>query len=192
MKAELVAYTPDYDHVLRIAASQSYQKQATDKVIEHIIKAGHWSVLEHCMATFKCKASISTLLQITRHRHLSFTVQSSRACPLNSVRETGIDDLDALIKKSFRLYQNVIVDGKWAYEDCAYLLPKAAEYTFVVTGNFRAWLEYLQKRLCKRTQPEHRALAMEIWRQLKTQFPLVFDRNIMNCDKCTERSCNFA
>ena len=77
-------------------------------------------------------------------------------------------------------------------EDAAYLLPKGAEYTLVVTGNFRAWYEYLPKRMCKRAQQEHRQLAMEIQKQLAQACPEIFDRDFMKCDMCTERSCSFS
>lgn len=77
-------------------------------------------------------------------------------------------------------------------EDAAYLLPKGAEYTLVVTGNFRAWYEYLPKRMCKRAQQEHRQLAMEIQKQLAKSCPEIFDRDFMKCAMCTERSCSFS
>ena len=76
-------------------------------------------------------------------------------------------------------------------EAAAYLLPQGARTSIVVTGNFRAWFEYLPKRLCKRAMPEHRELADKIHKELATAVPEIFDRGFMNCANCTERSCNF-
>lgn len=191
MTAKLISYTRDYMPVLLRAASQSYQKIASDKVIEHIIQAGHWSVLEHCMATFECAASISVLLQITRHRHLSFTVQSSRGSELTSYRHTGNRIIDADNEVAMCQYK-ALINGGEQYEEAAYLLPKAAEYSFVVSGNLRAWMEYLPKRLCKRAMPEHRELAQEIAQELRYAMPEIFDRDLMACDTCRETSCGFS
>lgn len=191
MTAKLISYTQDYMPILLRAASQSYQKIASDKVIEHIIQAGHRSVLEHCMATFECAASISVLLQITRHRHLSFTVQSSRGSVLTSYRHTGNKIIDADNDVSMCQYK-ALINGGVPYEEAAYLLPKAAEYSFVVSGNLRAWLEYLPKRLCKRAMPEHRVLAQEIAQELRYAMPEIFDRDLMACSTCHETSCGFS
>ena len=191
MTAKLISYTRDYMPVLLRAASQSYRKIASDRVIEHIIQAGHWSVLEHCMATFECTASVSVLLQITRHRHLSFTVQSSRGSKLTSYRHTGNKIIDAGNDVSMCQYK-ALLNGGEPYEEAAYLLPKAAEYSFVVSGNLRAWLEYLPKRLCKRAMPEHRELAREIAQELRYAMPEIFDRDLTACSTCRETSCGFS
>ena len=191
MTAKLISYTRDYMSVLLLAASQSYQKMASDKVIKHIIQAGHWSVLEHCMATFECTAIISVLLQITRHRHLSFTVQSSRGSELTSYRHTGNKIIDAGNDVSMCQYK-ALLNGGEPYEEAAYLLPKAAKYSFIVSGNLRAWMEYLPKRLCKRAMPEHRELAQQIYQELRYAMPEIFDRDLMACSTCHEASCGFS
>ena len=190
MEVELLTVTPNYMYLLKQAMGQCYQKQVGDKAVDHLIKSGHLSVLEHCYASFKVTCSISVLLQLTRHRHFSFCVQSSRGSELTTVHKTGIEYLDELIAQ-------VMEDYKYCYQECekkedaAYILPKAAEYTFVVTGNFRSWFEYLPKRLCKRAQKEHRDVAISIAALLKNTVPEVFDRDFINCDVCKERSCSF-
>lgn len=41
------------------------------------------------------------------------------------------------------------------------VLPQGVQTSLVVSGNFRAWFEYLGKRLCNRAMPEHRQLARD-------------------------------
>ena len=77
-------------------------------------------------------------------------------------------------------------------EDAAYLLPKGAEYTLVITGNFRSWYEYLPKRLCTRAQTEHRELAEEIKALLVEAAPEVFKDVTAPCSTCNEMSCDFS
>lgn len=189
-EAKLISMTPEPMEVLKTAAGMCYQKKATDKVIDHIIKAGHLSVLEHCYATFKIKCSIVVLMQLTRHRHLSFTCQSSRATKLDSYYVPN-SKMDCYADFLMEGYKKHIVDG-FSHEDAAYTMPKCAEYNLVVTGNFRAWFEYLPKRLCMRASKEHRELAHLISDQLYLKCPEVFGHVHLNCDNCNERGCSFA
>ena len=190
--AKLLSCTPDALWLLKTAAGQCYQKEANDKVIEHIVDAGHLSVLEHCQATFEVTCSITTLMQLTRHRHLSFTVQSSRVCHMGSVHHVDKPDIDAAIDKAMGNYHRLIAMGH-SVEEAAYVLPKATEYTLVVTGNFRAWMEYFKLRLCLRTSKEHRLLALKIARLCVSEVcPEVFKYAGPNCDTCEESGCNFA
>lgn len=195
--AELIMSTPNPLEILKMAAGMCYQKEDTpDFVLEHIIDAGHLSVLEHCYATFKVKCSIVVLMQLTRHRHLSFTCQSSRGSELTSYYRTGDDWVDDMNEMTMDDYTKTITGGDYdgnfhPKEILAYMVPKAAEYNLLVTGNFRAWFEYLPKRLCLRASKEHRELAEQIHKQLKEVCPLVFDMVKTNCANCHEKGCSF-
>ena len=176
--------------VLKIAAGQCYQKEANDKVIEHIVEAGHLSVLEHCYATFEVTCSLAVLLQLTRHRHLSFTVQSSRGSKLEGLRYSDNASINKAVLEAVDAYDNLLANGV-SYENAAYVLPKAIEYKMVITGNFRAWFEYLPKRLCKRASKEHRDLAMRILQILHLICPEVFKYCKVPCGDCKEKGCSF-
>lgn len=189
--AKLISVTPDALTLLKRAAGQCYQKEASDAVIRHIIKAGHLSVLEHCYATFEVTCSITTLLQLTRHRHFSPTVQSSRGSELTSVYNTGDLLIDHMTNYMMTIYHNNVQSGAYKKEDLAYMLPKAAEYKLIITGNFRAWFEYLPKRLCKRASKEHRELAQQIYQALVAACPQVFGNVRPNCKSCNEKRCSF-
>ena len=189
--AKLLRVTPDAMSLLKTAAGECYQTTASDAVIRHIVQAGHLSVLEHCQATFEVSCSIVVLLQLTRHRHLSFTVQSSRGSKLKTTYDTDHPAIDGEVARIMNEYEKLIERG-YSKEDAAYVLPKAAEYKLGVTGNFRAWFEYLPKRLCKRASKEHQELAQQIYHELMIACPEVFGQVKMNCADCKERGCAFA
>lgn len=204
VSAKLISITTNYMDVLKTACSQPYGKDVTEKSIKKIIESGHLSVLEHCSASFLVTCSVRVLGQLTRHRHLSFTCKSARGSVFDNyiipdglyefVEKQGVpkEVFDSMIDKypMLQSYQELIADGL-AEQDAAYFLPQGAETSLVVTGNFRAWYEYLPKRLCKRAMPEHRKLAEAIQKCLADAAPEVFDKNFMNCAHCTERSCDF-
>lgn len=191
-KAELISITPGYMELLKTACSQPYGKSVTDKSVKKIIESGHLSVLEHCYASFLVKCSVRVLGQLTRHRHLSFTVKSARGSQFDTfvnpiTFERGpLDDVSAGID-----YVNVIVFENATEEQAAYYLPQGVETSMVVTGNFRAWYEYLPKRVCRRAMPEHRKLAELIHQELAKAAPEIFDRTFLNCINCIESSCEF-
>ena len=185
---ELISITQNHMDLLKEAIGVCHQTQVSDRVVKHCIEAEHMSVLEHAYASFKVKCSIQTLLQLTRHRHLSFTVQSSRVTDLKDYYETGDGFVDEMNKDTMNEYLSNPVSLQ---EQKAYMLPKAAMYNLVVTGNFRAWYEYLRKRLCARTQTEHRKLAEEIHKTLCLYAPQVFESCTAPCSTCKEKSCVF-
>lgn len=190
--ATLVSITPNYMELLKLACSKPYGNDVSDKGIQHIINSGHLSVLEHCYASFEVECSVRVLGQLTRHRHLSFTCKSARGSKFD-VLELPHGDF-AIFKDLSGVamipYQKALEEGV-PEQDAAYLLPQGVRTSIVVTGNFRAWFEYLPKRLCRRAMPEHRELAEQIHKELAKAVPEVFDRGFMNCLNCNERSCEF-
>lgn len=190
--ATLVSVTPNYMELLKLACSKPYGNDVSDKGIQHIINSGHLSVLEHCYASFEVECSVRVLGQLTRHRHLSFTCKSARGSKFDVLELPHGDfavfkDLSGVVMLP---YQKALEEGV-PEQDAAYLLPQGVRTSIVVTGNFRAWFEYLPKRLCRRAMPEHRELAEHIHKELAKAVPEVFDRDFMNCLNCNERSCEF-
>lgn len=189
---DLISMTPNYMSLLKCACSQPYGKDVTEKSIKKIIESGHLSVLEHCYASFLVTCSVRVLGQLTRHRHLSFTCKSARGSKFDTL--VNPYTLESVPLDNFnvgRTYNSALNDEDTKEEQAAYFLPQGVETSLVVTGNFRAWYEYLPKRLCKRAMPEHRKLAEMIQEHLADAAPEIFDKSFMNCKNCTERSCDF-
>ena len=192
----LLSITPNYMELLKAACSKPYGNDVSEKGIKAIIESGHLSVLEHCYASFEVKCSVRVLGQLTRHRHLSFTVKSARGSKVDKlVIPNGMlgklkDNAILIVDSAFDAYNTALQNGA-SEQDAAYLLPQGAETEMVITGNFRAWYEYLPKRVCKRAMPEHRQLAYNILRELGKAAPEIFHRCFLNCRNCEERSCEF-
>lgn len=189
---DLISMTPNYMTLLQCACRQPYSKDVTEKSIKKIIESGHLSVLEHCYASFLVTCSVRVLGQLTRHRHLSFTCKSARGSRFDTlVNPYTLGRVPLSDFNVGRTYNSALSDKDTKEEQAAYFLPQGVETSLVVTGNFRAWYEYMPKRLCKRAMPEHRKLAEMIQERLADAAPEIFDRNFMNCKNCTERSCDF-
>lgn len=154
---------------------------------------GHWSIAEHATATlYFTGVSRAFLAELTRHRHLSFSVESQRFINANdanivlppAVRELDKEDQDwflFLAEESIEDYKAIQTDldhhpKKQRNEAARALLPNAVETRMVVTGNLRAWHEVIQRR----TQPDADAEMQEVMRlaakQLHTVSPIIFPK----------------
>jgi len=152
------------------------------KLLGAVVNKGHLSVLEFAYATFKVEGvSRALLAQITRHRHLSFNVRSQRyvkESDPNYVIPPNMDDI------SSEIYRYAMVSAWDAYsdllklgvkpEDARFVLPNSCCTQFHVSGNLRAWKEWLPIRTDRAAQWEIRELALTIESLLKKAVPEVF------------------
>ena len=151
----------------------------------------HWSIAEHATATlYFTGVSRAFLTELTRHRHLSFSVESQRfinANDANVVMPPAMRYLDEESKEKFlwRVDESITdykdaqtvlnyLPKKQRNEAARALLPNAVETRMVVTGNLRAWHEVIQRR----TQPDADAEIQEVMRlareALHTVSPIIF------------------
>lgn len=143
-----------------------------DRLFRHITGSGHTSTLEHIIYTFAIEGvSRALLAQLTRHRHLSFSVQSQRYVRMGSNDKIGgfdyvippsinadkeLDDKffpEDTVTEMFKGFMN---DAQAAYdllreagvppEDARMVLPNAATCNLVLTGNLRSFLDFYSKR----------------------------------------------
>lgn len=132
--------------------------------LRNIIDQGHFSVLEHSSVTFLVRGvSRSLLAELTRHRHLSFSVVSQRYVDYSetepvappAIQGDGISEfyLEDAYREAIGTYEVLVsrlmekgLKRKQAREAARAVLPNAAPVDMVVTGNLRAWRDVLGKR----------------------------------------------
>lgn len=171
------------------AASDGEGGTDADRLFRHITRSGHTSTLEHITYTFAIEGvSRALLAQLTRHRHLSFSVQSQRYVRMGSADKIGGFDYvtpDSATNDKVRnegtlfeesaadIYAEAMADAQNAYdrlrevgvppEDARMVLPNAAACNLVITGNLRTFLDfYAKRRPGKGAQWEIADLSMKI------------------------------
>ena len=70
---------------------------------------------------------------------------------------------------------NALLRKKKARQAARAILPNATETRFVVTGNYRAWRDFIAARASEHADVEIRELAIAILEVLKKQAPSLFD-----------------
>ena len=174
-----------------------------DYIDRTIFKYRHGSILEHATATlYFTGVSRAFLTELTRHRHLSFSVRSQRfvnEAGANIVlppiyRSNNAEPGTALAKAAELLegiaqdldshYEGLVVEAgedghgrKQAREAARSILPNMTETKMVVTGNLRAWLQVIERR----TAPDADAELQEVMSMardvLKPLAPSIFGRD---------------
>lgn len=157
-------------------------RKDSDYIERTIFEQHHGSILEHANATlYFTGVSRAFLTELTRHRHLSFSVRSQRfvdesganivlppayrnAQPGTALHRSA-ELLEGIAQDLDSHYEGLVaeaeLDGhkrKQAREAARAILPSMTETKMTVTGNFRAWLEVIERR----TAPDADAELQEV------------------------------
>jgi thymidylate synthase (FAD) len=158
----------------------------------NILAQGHYSVLEHSSASFLVRGvSRALLAELTRHRHLSFSVVSQRYVDYSDTEPVippALVDEPATVESLIHAYADAVaiydrltarlirkgLPRKQAREAARCVLPNAAPVDMVVSGNLRAWRDVLGKRWHVAADAEIREFAGEILTSLRDIAPNSF------------------
>lgn len=159
----------------------------------HLIHQGHLSVLEHANWTLLITGvSRSLTHEFVRHRHFSYSQLSQRYVDhanMSFVVPPGMPDGLAIewetlmhrVRNFYTKLNEPLVEGqpdttekKRVRTIARSVLPNAMTTKIVVTGNARAWREFITKRAVPLADPEIHALAVEIYRKLSAAAPSLF------------------
>ena len=168
----------------------------------NIQKQRHFSVLEHSSVSLYLEGiSRSLSHEFVRHRHFSYSQLSQRYVDSTDVafvlppalegddRGTGLfkesceQDLEYYQALQEHQREKVGPDGKHltkkqARESARSVLPNGAETKILVTGNFRAWMEFLIKRDNPAADAEIQRLAKLVVAELQDLAPSIFSDTV--------------
>lgn len=166
--------------------------RANRDYLANIIRQGHESTLEHASATFYITGVSRALLsELTRHRHLSYSVLSQRyvdsadapvvippALRGDKAAEKALDDWQATVGT---VYESMVADlqakgykRKQAREAARAVMPNMTETRIVVSGNHRAWRFVVARRIDEGADAEIQEVAGMILKELKTIAPGIY------------------
>lgn len=190
--------TSDADYLGVFAGRACYQsfhrpnaKTAHDSdYLASIIEKQHESVLSHASASFYVTGvSRSLTHELVRHRWLSFSQLSQRYVDeseaamivpplLDNEKHRHWLSMSYLAQDAYAPIVKELTDAgvpiKRAREAARSVLPNATEARLVVSGNLRAWRDFLKQRLSPGADYEIMGFAVEIHRLCKEIAPYSF------------------
>lgn len=162
-----------------------YKSQSTatsaDTFIRNLIRRGHESVLEHFSATFRIICDRGVMAELTRHRHCSFSVESTRYCDyskrgLKFIKPDGInpDTWEYAMIRIEDSYDLARISGA-PPEIARSVLPLSLATELVMTANLREWRHILKLRTSTKAHPQMRQIAGMILDIFKIKLPVIVE-----------------
>jgi len=154
----------------------------------------HYSVLGHSSATFYIdEITRNCTHEMIRHRWFTFSEVSQRYVDADKfwmASHPGIkayaegrdyNAVQQLFTDCLALYRDIVefletsgYTRKEARQAARHVLPGGTETKILMSGNLRAWRDFLAQRLSPHADAEIRNVALEIYKILKTEFPNSF------------------
>jgi thymidylate synthase (FAD) len=201
MSAKLVWATEDAEvnivYMTRVSNPKNQHNKEYKGLLKYCIRNRHWSILELANMCIEIKCETAIAQQILRHRSFSATMFSQRYASVDNDldvpqfrsqdkknRQNSIDNVDDTIKnnltnewiehnlKTKNLYRKML-DAGIAKETARFILPQNAPTRLYLNGTARSFYHYLEVRLDKSTQAEHRAVSLEIQKIFNKVFPTI-------------------
>jgi len=178
------------DHLAEFAGRGCYEAWARANpatatnlaYLDHIIEVGHESLFAHAaISLYVIGVSRSLTHELVRHRFLTFSQRSQRfvdesqcsfVCPplLDDVEH---DDLRAVLeravlasRKAYTIIAEALIERgvprKKARETARAALPEATETRLVVSGNLRAWRDFIKLRIAAGADAEIQNFADQV------------------------------
>ena len=172
MNVELLNITPNSLEFIGKCAGICYSSSTdTAACIKRAVACkdkGHLATLRFAYATFHISGISRTCShQFVRSKHLDFLQRSQRYCSEKNAEFIYPEslwnnlDVETLYAYAHGLYEELVKKGI-KKEDARFVLPEATTTELVVTGNFQAWLDFIELRADKHAQWEVRNVAREI------------------------------
>ncbi len=145
----------------------------------------HDSIIEFMDYIFEVEADTKTLLEMTRHRHASYAVKSSRyTLDKGEVvfEKVGDPEIDLHLAKWKNIIEDMLALDK-SNDKVAMMLPQAYQYRWVVKFNARSLQNFFNLRLDKHAHYKIREVAEEMYRVLPKDHKFLFEEIFNNKTK---------
>jgi len=159
-------------------------------LLKNCINRGHESILEHEKITIRMICDIGVYKDLTRHRHASFSIESTRYC------NYGKDKFDNEIKfinpvnleKGTELYKEWLksceeIEKRYMKmanlgatpDQMRMILPHSTAATVTMTANIREWKHILSLRCTRHTHPAVEQVMIPLLLHFKENMPEIFE-----------------
>jgi thymidylate synthase (FAD) len=194
-EAAAVAARGDYMDASLVEADFEKAMAGTDKdlpaLIEDLLYRGHFGPFEHPQAYFAVEGlSVVVERQITRHRHMSWDVQSMRYVDFDDAAATlpdvepdhdekgwfpTEDVIEGQYQTAFDAYNHLVEDKGVEPQKARYILPLGTQVNLSFSANARALMHFFDLRNNAKAQPEAAAFAKAVLSEASDWAPLTFE-----------------
>ena len=157
-------------------------------LLTNCITRGHESVLEHEKVTVRIYSDIGSYKDLTRHRHASFSVESTRYCSYDKDKFGNeisfINPIYMEDKEVYKTWENTMKEIEIGYKKmkelgattdmCREILPHSTAAEYTMTANIREWKHILALRTTKHVHTSIRQVLIPLLKYFKEEMPEIF------------------
>jgi len=155
---------------------ETFTSEKTKGVIHACVRRGHESVLEHQSVTLDCLTNIATYKDYTRHRHASFTIESTsfvnylgQGKQLPMIVNDTESPIDWALSLS-KFLDDLDLPPKIARD----YLPQGLAARMIMSANLRTWRYIIGLRGDPNDNPLTIELRNKMWFALSKEYPFFF------------------
>lgn len=160
------------------------------KMINKLIELDHTAMLEHFNITIKLLCDVGTYKDLTRHRHCSFAIESTRYCnyskgkfgnEISVIKPCNMDENSGI----YHTWLKAMNDMERAYMQMAeigatpdqlrMILPHSTAASVILTANIREFRHIFNLRCAKAAHPSVRQIMLMILNEFHNKIPVLFD-----------------
>lgn len=164
-------------------------EDSAKKMIAKLIEMGHEAMIEHFNITVKLTTDVGAYKDLTRHRHASFAIESTRYCnyskgkygnELTVIKPCNITENDqyAVWEQAMRsaegYYNNMAKLGCKA-DQLRMILPHSTKADVIMTANLREWRHILNLRCAPAAHPSVQQIMKMVLSEFHNKIPVIFD-----------------
>lgn len=159
-------------------------------LLKNCVNRGHESILEHEKITIRMICDIGVYKDLTRHRHASFSIESTRYCnygkdkfdneikfikPVNMEPDTEIyNEWKKSLEEIEKHYINMVEMGATP-DQMRMILPHSTAALVTMTANIREWKHILSLRCTKHAHPAVEQVMIPLLMLFKKNMPEIFE-----------------
>ena len=186
-------------YIARVSNPNNQDNPNKEGLFKYMMREGHVSPFEMCNMCVEITTTRDIARQVLRHRSFSFQEFSqryadtillpqaeSRECRMQDTknRQNSIVSTDAEVNAKWASLQQDVIELSLqnyltalsigvAKEQARALLPEGLTTSrMYMNGNLRSWIHYLNSRLHKSTQKEHRVVAQQVLDVMRVAAPV--------------------
>lgn len=166
-------------------------EDSAERMVKFLLNKKHDSLLEHYQITCRLTCSIACYKDLTRHRHASWAIESTRWCgyekgkfgseikfikPVNIPEDSlAFSYWEDCMRTCERYYMGMAAISGITPDETSLLLPQATAASVIMTANLRELRHIFSLRCDKAARPEIRFIMTLLLNKLTIAIPCVFD-----------------
>jgi thymidylate synthase (FAD) len=159
--------------------------ESARKFVEHAIKIGHFSIIEHENVSVRIICDRGVTHEIVRHRLASYSQESTRYCNYGKGKFGGeitcvtptfeLTYADKALLTIIETHYMRRLEEGLAPQDARYFLPNGLKTEIVMTCNIREWRHIFALRTSPKAHPQIRELMKEVLYGFQVTMPILFE-----------------